>query len=199
MAPDASKADLRQRMAVARSGLSEALRRKAGESIARDLARARELAGVDRVALFAGLPDEPDTRPLFERLHEAGVVLHLPRSSAVGLLDFVSVSSWEDLQPGRYGVLEPGPEREPIAISELQLALIPGVAFDRAGGRLGRGGGYYDRTFPAGAGGPILIGVAFAFQLVERVPVGPLDRCVDALATEEGIVRMSRADRGASA
>jgi 5-formyltetrahydrofolate cyclo-ligase len=101
------------------------------------------------------------------------------------------VGTWEDLVPGRYGVLEPAPEREPIALSELQLVMVPGVAFDAEGRRLGRGGGYYDRTFPVGAAGPVLVGLAFAFQLVEAVPAGPLDRRVDAVVTEQAIIRVA--------
>ncbi len=66
---------------------------------------------------------------------------------------------------------------------------MPGVAFDRRGRRLGRGGGHYDRVFPPATAAPLLLGVAFSFQLVDAVPVGPADRRVDGIVTELGIVR----------
>jgi 5-formyltetrahydrofolate cyclo-ligase len=187
----AQKAALRERIAALRATLTSSQRSRAGTRIADQIAAARELEGVTRVGLFAALPDEPDTRPIFEQLKRRGCAVYLPRSRPGGRLDWFPVEAWEDLRPGRYGVHEPDPGSAAVEVSALQLALIPGVAFDAEGCRLGRGGGYYDRSLPAGRGGPLIMGVAFAFQRVESVPCGPLDRRVDALATEEAIIRIA--------
>ena len=81
-------------------------------------------------------------------------------------------------------MLEPPPAHESVGLDPGDLVLVPGVGFDRAGNRLGRGGGHYDRTFVAG--GPRLVGVCFQLQLVERVPHDSRDRPMDAIVTERG-------------
>ncbi len=99
-----------------------------------------------------------------------------------------------DLKPGRYGIAEPDPARCPAIDMDAapdfapDLAVIPGVAFDRQGNRLGHGAGYYDRflAHPAMAR-TALVGLAYAFQIVPALPVAPWDRPVHALCTEEGL------------
>lgn len=103
-----------------------------------------------------------------------------------------------DLKPGRYGIAEPDPARCPAIDMNAApgsassfapgLAVIPGVAFDRQGNRLGHGAGYYDRflAHPAMAR-TALVGLAYAFQIVPALPVAPWDRPVHALCTEEGL------------
>ncbi|WMW64640.1 5-formyltetrahydrofolate cyclo-ligase [Nitratidesulfovibrio liaohensis] len=99
-----------------------------------------------------------------------------------------------DLTPGRYGIAEPDPTRCPAIDMDAApafapgLAVIPGVAFDRQGNRLGHGAGYYDRflAHPAMAR-TALVGLAYAFQIVPALPVAPWDRPVHALCTEEGL------------
>ena len=73
----------------------------------------------------------------------------------------------------------------------------PGVAFDARGNRLGRGGGFYDRTFARAAAGPVLCGAALELQLVDEVPHGPGDRAMDLLVTECAVRRTGEARRGA--
>jgi 5-formyltetrahydrofolate cyclo-ligase len=137
------------------------------------------------VALFAALPDEVPTRPLFEALARAGTSRLLPRVASGGRLVFARVERWEDLRPGHFGLLEP-PESSPVAtLGEGDVAIVPGVAFDRSGRRLGRGKGYYDRTFPANdAPQPLLVGLAVEAQIVEFVPCASHDRAMDAIVTE---------------
>ena len=94
-----------------------------------------------------------------------------------------------DLSPGRFGILEPPQDAPCSSLLELDLVFIPGVAFDRYGGRLGRGGGFYDRALAGadGSAGPRRLGVGFAFQWVERVPVLDHDLAVHGVLTEEGL------------
>jgi len=192
-----TKAALRERIAIGRRALPDERRSRAGSAIAGRLVRVPEFARAGTVGLFAALPDEPDTRPLFDQLRARGAAVHFPRCAAGRTLEWCRVDTWEDLCPGRYGVREPAPGLESTPNTWMELVLVPGVAFDRAGRRLGRGGGYYDRSFADSRGGPVLFGVAFAFQLVDEVPVGRLDRRVDAIVTEEAIIRVMGPDRGA--
>lgn len=141
----------------------------------------------NRVALYAALADELPTRACFEALAANGRTALLPRVESDGVLGFRAVTRWEDLQPGRYGVLAPPESAERVVPAAGDLALVPGLAFDLRGMRLGRGGGHYDRAFAASAAGPLLCGVAYRFQLIESVPHGSHDRRMDAIVTERGL------------
>lgn len=150
--------------------------------------------GPRSVGLFASLDDEIDTRPLFATLREAGVLCVLPRCDGDALV-FHAVSSWSELQPGRYGVLEPvaGPA---YPFSPQDLVFVPGLAFDQRGGRLGRGRGFYDRCFPGPSGsGPQLVGLGYEAQRVDEVPMEAHDRRLDALASEVGVRTCGQAER----
>lgn len=99
------------------------------------------------------------------------------------------------LAPGPYGLREPVPSALEIAVENIDVMLLPGLAFDRAGRRLGYGGGYYDEA--AGklraAGRGFLVGVAYDFQLVDRCPAGEADVGVDCVVTDRQVVRCAPA------
>lgn len=176
-------------MASRLAALAPATLSRAGEAAARHLGRSAELADCRGVVLYASLPDELPSAPLFELARSRAKPVRFPRTTAQGALTMVLCQQWEDLSPGRYGVLEPpsGWPGRPLEAGD--LVLVPGVAFDGSGHRLGRGGGYWDRTIPAAPPeGLVVIGVSLACQQLERVPHGPDDRRVDALLSEAGLV-----------
>ena len=98
------------------------------------------------------------------------------------------INDFSELQAGAYGILEPRPDPSRRVATE-QFDLVPGLAFDRAGRRLGAGKGYYDR-FLAGIKAP-KIALAFAFQLVEQVPIEPHDQRVEVIVTENEVITCS--------
>ena len=108
----------------------------------------------------------------------------LPRCEPSGRLGFHLVERLGDLRSGHYGVLEPPASLPALASASLPLVLVPGVAFDLSGRRLGRGRGYYDKTFATAVRGQLLFGVGYALQLVAHVPSGPMDRWLDAVVSE---------------
>jgi 5-formyltetrahydrofolate cyclo-ligase len=163
---------------------------RAGELVASRLASTAEFAAARAVALYAARASELPTRAAFAEAARQGKRTLFPRARIDGVLEFRRVRVWEDLRPGRYGVLEPTPEAPLEATAEMDLVLVPGLAFDSMGRRLGSGKGFYDRTFSAGHRGPLLFGMAFSFQLVDEVPSEPTDRRMDAVLTEEEIVRI---------
>ncbi len=190
---DAQKQALRRKMSHLCNRVTVEQAAAVGAAGGAAIAATEEFERAAAVALFASRSDEPSTAPLFDLALSAGKTALLPRCTDAGTLTFFRVESWEDLRPGSYGVLEPGPALRPATLGQTDLVLVPGVAFDRCGGRLGRGRGYYDRTFPVGdAGGAVLFGMAFAFQMVDWIPAGRLDRRVDAVVTEEGVLRVAR-------
>jgi 5-formyltetrahydrofolate cyclo-ligase len=161
---------------------------RAAERIAARLLAEPVVQRSRRIALYAALPGEVPSRPLFAALRSLHASLLLPRVGAERELAFAVVSDWSELRPGRYGVLEPPAPAVTIEPEEGDLVLVPGVAFDRAGNRLGRGKGFYDRAFPCGAPRPpLLMGVAYAIQVLDAVPHSGEDRRMDAVVTESAL------------
>ena len=136
------------------------------------------------VSGFWPLDGEIDVRPLLLTLRAQGHEIVLPITPKRGNpLAFGLWSPGDTLVPERFGTMRPiGPERSPTYL------LVPLLAFDRRGGRLGYGAGYYDRTLPS-LPGRIALGCAFTAQMVDEVPVGPYDAPLDAVATEDGVIR----------
>lgn len=159
--------------------------RGVARAVAAALAAEARVRSAPRVGLYAAVHGEVPSRPLFDGL--AGAVRLLPRVRG-RRLEWARVDEWDALAPGPFGIPAPPPEAPAAILEPGDVVLVPGLAFDAAGWRLGRGGGFYDRAFPPGVPGPLLVGVAYAFQLVDLVPHDSRDRRVDAIVTERGLV-----------
>lgn len=179
------KQELRAALGARRRALPEADRRRRSAAAVRHLAGLPELGSPGTVALYAALPDEADPGPVRARLEARGCRIGLPRVRDDGALDVVAADG--PLEPGFRGVLEPG--GEPLPLHGIDVVVVPGVAFDRDGGRLGRGGGHYDRLLGALPASATRVGFAFAFQLVDHVPLLDHDQPVDVIVTDEEVVR----------
>ncbi|MGE0829692.1 MAG: 5-formyltetrahydrofolate cyclo-ligase [Hyphomonadaceae bacterium] len=146
-----------------------------------------ELARYNPIGGYWPLGGEMDVRPLMAALAKAGRTIGLPRvESRRGPARFLAWDSGA-LSPDAFGVPAP-----PASAREIQpaLLLVPLIAFDRAGHRLGQGGGIYDRTLAAlKPEGVIACGIAFAAQEMDVVPAGPLDETVDWVITEGEAIR----------
>ena len=136
------------------------------------------------VSGFWPIRDEIDIRPLLHALHDRGNPIALPVTPRRGEpLTFRAWKPGDVLLTERFGTMRPTGD---ILLPD--MLLIPLLAFDAAGGRLGYGGGFYDRTLAA-LPDRVRLGCAFAAQQVDAVPVGPYDIRLDAVATEAGIIR----------
>lgn len=147
---------------------------------------------VHTVALYAPVRNEVATDRLFAALVARGARAVYPL--VVGDdLTFHQVQQHADLLPGHFGVAEPSAESPQISEKEIELVVVPGVAFDRSGHRLGYGKGYYDRFLAARheAGGR-LIGLCYDFQLVESLPVEEHDVPMDLLVTDRQLYDPAR-------
>ncbi len=196
MPPDlqAAKRRLRQSLGAQRRAVARGDAETAAVSAARHLFADSPLLAADRVAAYAALRDELPTRALLDGLAAAGKVLLLPRVDPDGRLAFCAVECWSDLVRGPLGVLGPPEGSAPIQLERGDVAIVPGVAVDPEGWRLGRGGGAYERTFPPDAANPpLLYGLGYEFQVVASVPHDSRDRRMDAIVTECGIRRLARA------
>jgi 5-formyltetrahydrofolate cyclo-ligase len=149
----------------------------------------RRLAGLEvwRVArtvmAFASRPDEPDLDPLLCAAIAEGKTVALPRfRPATGLYEAAAVRDWEqDLVRGEFGIREPRAGAEAVPLNQLDLVLVPGLAFDPTGARLGRGKGFYDRLLADVSGHRC--GVLFEWQRVEAVPLESHDRLMNSILT----------------
>jgi len=142
------------------------------------LARLRPLLSVaSTVLLYYSLPDEVDTHAFLDELRSAGKIVLLPRVVDKGTMVLHRYTGRADLSEGAFGIMEP--VGEPFTdYAAIDVAVIPGMAFDADGHRLGRGRGYYDR-FLSSVPYIYKIGVCFDFQKVEAVPVEATDVSVD--------------------
>jgi len=134
------------------------------------------------ILFFWPMPGEPDLRPLLEEALSAGKLVALPRYLA-GEKKYIAcrIANTSEVQPGYYGIGEPGAECPVVRLKELDLFLVPGVGFSLNGGRLGRGKGYYDHLL-AGVRG-LKCGVAFDWQVTFDFPLEEHDIRLDCILT----------------
>nr|ADI22020.1 5-formyltetrahydrofolate cyclo-ligase [uncultured myxobacterium HF0200_01L06] len=194
----AAKRELRDELRRRRQQWSLSQARSAADSACEALIASAEFEMADNVAFYCAVDGELDVRAAFERSIQLGKRCFLPRCTDSRELEFVAVGQWESLRSGRYGIPEPVGEAERLP-SEAVLVLVPGVAFDREGNRLGMGRGYYDRTFSREVlAGAKRMGVGFSWQLVDRVPRGKLDLGMDFILVESGVLHVRDEERGVS-
>jgi|APGre2960657468_1045069.scaffolds.fasta_scaffold01648_3 5-formyltetrahydrofolate cyclo-ligase len=182
MSTAAQKAGLREQLRATGKTISQEERAAASAELCARLPQETIWREAKSVLLFTPLPDEPDIRPLFEAAWASGKAAAFLRfDAASGSYLACRVRKPDELQPGKFGVLEPGPDCPVLELNQLDFLLVPGVAFDLVGRRLGRGKGYYDRLL-AGVPGH-KCGAAFAWQLVATVPAEPHDVRLNSLLT----------------
>ena len=193
---DARKAALRREMLRLRTGIAgeaHALRSRAAQE--RLLALEAWQAAAE-IFCYCAVRSELDTRLLLEDAWSRGVRLLLPRCvpDQPGVMDLACACTAAELRPGAFNIPEPDPARCPAAgACTPDVAVLPGVAFDRAGHRLGYGGGYYDRLLANGRVQPGLrVGLCFSVQLVDALPADPWDAPVHVIVTESEVVWISR-------
>jgi 5-formyltetrahydrofolate cyclo-ligase len=149
-----------------------------------------------RVALYLPMPGEVDLRPGLERAWRRGATVFVPRiaSRRRGRMSFVRWMPGAAERRNVFGIVEPAGTVRPTPARQLDIVVVPVVGFDRRGNRLGMGAGFYDRALrrrldPARPWRrPRLVGVAFACQELEAIPVSPWDVPLDLIVTERGLV-----------
>ena len=161
------------RARVAQVAVADA--RERSEAIVREVERHLAVSGAMVVALFSPLGDEPQLWPLVERLAQRVSVV-LPRVEG-DVMNFYSYDSCA-MAKGAYGINEPQ-NGLPVDVGEIDVIVVPGVAFTDCGARMGRGKGYYDRYLSQSGCRALKIGVCYREQVVESIPTEPHDVMMD--------------------
>lgn len=194
---------LRQQMRQLRRSLPRVQQQQAAQSLARQFDRHHLLRPGLRIAIYLALPGEISLHALITRARQRGCELYAPHiiNAHRRQMKFVALPADSILQRHRWGMPQVRfPQRGGISIRQLDLVLVPLVAFDSQGHRLGMGAGFYDR-YLARAGlqrawqRPRLLGVAYALQQVAEVPALPHDVAMPAVMTERGMLRTRQTNR----
>ena len=178
-AKNTMRAILRQR----RQALSADAQATAAKGVAQQAFELPQWRGVERIAIYHATDGEIDTKAIIQHCHREGVEIYLPVMGAARSIVFARYFPGEALIQNSFGIFEP-PAGAPLCpVTNLDIIFLPLVAWDSCGGRLGMGGGYYDRVL-ADSSGPLLVGTAHQIQEVEQVPRDSWDISLDAIVTD---------------
>ncbi len=190
-----SRPQLRDHFKQQRRAIAADIRASANASICSHLSRYIESLDLDlgdrggMVAAFMATAEEVDLQQWRAEYLLQGGHIALPRINPGRTMTFHEYTADTTLEPHRYGILEPESSSGVVAAEALQVVLVPLVAFDHNGSRLGMGGGYYDRYLVGLANTAITVGVAFACQRSdEPLPTESWDMPLQAVVTENGVL-----------
>lgn len=191
------KVMMRERFSRLRNTIAEELRLEGSASASRRLAEWAEEKACRSVMAYVSFRSELSIKDFIEWSWKKGIEVVVPRCvPATRSMTLHALKHWDELALGAYGILEPDPARTAALPSDFlpDTIIVPGLAFDRSGGRLGYGGGYYDRFAEAAnrlvesrKKKLLWIGAGFEAQLVERIPVDHHDLRLDGMITEKAM------------
>ena len=183
-----SKAQIRQEIESTRRGLQPLWVRDASRKLVERLIALEAWQAAGTVALYKAIAGEIDLEYLFPLCWERNMTVCIPvYNPASGFYDLAEITPATRCTKGHYGIPEPA-EPVPVPSDRVDLMVVPGVAFDTAGHRLGRGGGFYDRLLSGFKG--VSVAVAFDFQLYPLIPCESHDMPVDFVVTETKTIKV---------
>ncbi|MEO1278982.1 MAG: 5-formyltetrahydrofolate cyclo-ligase [Planctomycetota bacterium] len=187
------KSSLRAQMRQAMESLTEEESQRKAEALAERVLAWAPMASARRVMVYLSMVGEAGTGALIERLLEADISVVGPRvdwdARTISPAEIGDVMT--DVVEGRLGVPEPAPHAPGVAIETVDVVLVPALAFDLRGFRLGRGAGFYDRFLADTRRRGLSLGYGFEAQVAPRVPTEPHDARLDALATERRLLEFN--------
>lgn len=187
----ADKKKMRDVILRQRDAMSSAARTSASRAILEKVSALPQYGNAKVVLTYMGFGTEIETQPFFERIIADGKIVVLPRvDRASQTLILHSARGMSELLTSKYGILEPGTDAPIVAVTSVDFVLMPGVAFDRNGNRLGYGRGYYDKLMSTANPALARVAAGFSCQIVDKVPVGPHDKKVDCIITENEIIKV---------
>jgi len=182
------KAQLRSTLQQRRRTLSPSAQSAAAQALTHAVIDLPNWASAQRIALYLAADGEIDTKPLEKMARDQGKQLFLPIIKSDNSLSFAHWHADDTLSNNRYKIPEPPASAPRCVVAELHIIFLPLVGWDLHGGRLGMGGGFYDRTL-SGISGPLLVGLAHDNQQVEEIPLESWDIRLDYIATDAALYR----------
>lgn len=179
------KKTLRNIMHRLEEALSERYMRSADESIMRHLISLPEYQEAETVFCFVGIRREINTLSVLKDALDRGKKLCVPLCVDNGIMEAREITSLDQLQSGKYGLLEPSGDAPVVDVDEIDFAVIPCTTCNHLGQRLGKGGGYYDRFLSHYRGGTVML--CREKQIREEIPVEPHDYPIPWVLTERGL------------
>lgn len=192
-----SKADIRQQFKASCQQIPIQYRESAGKEAAKLLVKLPFFAACQRVACYLSTAHEFDSTPIIEAIWQAKKQCYVPVLTGENekALYFARYQYGDALHLNRYSILEPTSNSHKLPPENLDLVLVPLIAFDCYGHRLGSGGGYYDRTFAFLHANPnpkpLMIGLGFTSQQIDALPKDPWDIRLDGILTEKEFITCS--------
>lgn len=189
-----AKKDLRKKILQKRDALSQQEWESKSAQILANLFSLEELEKAKNVFIFINFRSEVNTKPIIDLLISKGKRVIVPYTDLANRrLRLFYLNSLDELKEGTYGILEPDPSTaEEATTKDVDIAIVPGSVFDLRGGRIGYGGGFYDRLLPHLRPEVKTVAIAFELQLVDEVPMGYYDRYIDIIVTEDRIHRTKK-------
>ncbi|MCX5865360.1 MAG: 5-formyltetrahydrofolate cyclo-ligase [Deltaproteobacteria bacterium] len=185
---------LRTKILAARDGLPPEERQRKSQAITERLLALPEFSASLRVFSYVSFRSEVETLPLITHCLSRGMTISVPLTLPAEhrLLAYAITDPRRDLAPGYYGILEPAEALPLVDPGSIEVVVVPGSVFDARGGRLGYGGGFYDRFLQTAAPQALRIGLAFDLQVVAAVPLESHDQQLDYLITETRTIHVER-------
>lgn len=187
------KKALRKETLTKRKNLDTAEKENMDEKILDRFFESKYYKEAKKIFIYISYDSEIDTIKIIDKAFKDGKKIYVPRTEFESrLMDAVEITSFDNLIKSSYGILEPSINTPYINPNELDLIVVPGVAFDRKGGRMGYGAGFYDRYFKKINKNNIeritKIALAYDFQVLEEVPMSAQDVPVDYIITEKEFI-----------
>ncbi len=191
--PPRTKAEWRKDVLAQRAAMTPTERARCSAAAGQHLWACAPVRTAQRLAAFMARPDEVQTTDFIARCHAAGRQVCVPRRTPAGTYAFAWITPATRWQAGTWGIIEPVEETAPVEPLTLDVIIVPAVAVDAAGHRLGHGGGYYDRLL-ADYGGP-RVALVFDCQRVATLPVEAHDQPLTGMVTESGYCHFNTIDQ----
>ena len=184
------KKELRKKFAEERNAMPLEEIDNKSNSIVKILLGTEEYKKAKRIFTFVNANSEPITIPLIEQAWKDGKMVAVPKMTGKPHeMVFVEIKSMEELEPNKYGIREPKLTEGKVVLSDKDtIMIVPALAIDKEGYRLGYGGGYYDKYISENDS-MANIGIAFSRQVIEKVPISENDMKLDMVITEKGRIK----------
>lgn len=184
------KSRIRQEMRLRRKQLEPSVQEEAAKRACAHLTAFAPYRAAQCVMAYAACRGELSLDSLIREILAAGKTLAMPRCEAPGVMTARRIERLDQMEEGAYGLMEPREDCAVIPPEAIGLILVPGTAFSRAGGRVGQGGGYYDRFLEQTEA--LRMGVCHGFALMDDVPGERHDQHMNCILTPEGIILCGR-------